>query len=444
MLKVKPIIFITIPTLLVILFFSLPWQTRYIFSYGTIGEYPVEWLTRSVYGTELLGWLIVIGTIVVHRNRLCSLVRSVIHQCRNLWLGVISALSVAAACLFSSSFGLSVWYVARFVLVIGIIASVYFFSEKKVWFYRAFFASGVVQGIVAIIQFFTQQVWASKWLGMAEQLPSTLGTAVIENADGRWLRAYGSFGWPNALGIYVAFVLIIGFILLSQSRQTRHRLLIVAGEMIVATGLFLSFSRGAWVAAVAGVGLFFIVRCRQESWRSVVQNYAAVSGGILLVFIGFFVVNKPLLITRFTATNRLESRSLAERSSQYKEAFTLFRKHPWFGVGPGAYIVASHDRWFTVAPQPVHNIFVLLLVEWGAVPLVCAVSVIFKKAWPYRKKIVHILPFMAVGVVAGLFDHWLVSLYSGLVTSAAVIAFMLLELKEPREKREDSGGGGWR
>ena len=71
----------------------------------------------------------------------------------------------------------------------------------------ALWLSGLAQGLLAIWQFLSQGVLASKWLGLAAHLASDQGSFVVEFGGERWLRAYGSFGSPNSLGIYLAVIL---------------------------------------------------------------------------------------------------------------------------------------------------------------------------------------------------------------------------------------------
>ena len=54
----------TIEYLFYLFIFLLPWQTRWIWHYGSLNGGQSEYLTFSLYGTEILLWLILFLTII--------------------------------------------------------------------------------------------------------------------------------------------------------------------------------------------------------------------------------------------------------------------------------------------------------------------------------------------------------------------------------------------
>ena len=284
------------------------------------------------------------------------------------------------------------------------------FSAKKL--ITALWLSGLAQGFLAIWQFLSQGVLASKWLGLAAHLASDQGSFVVEFGGERWLRAYGSFGSPNSLGIYLAVIFILGLYLHNLAEKKSFKILLTAGQLIILSGLLFSFSRGSWVAAGVGVVAYIVIASgvkRSEAMTRGLWPYAI----LLLVFLAVLF---PFFGARFNLANRVEMKSVSERKTQLLEAKEIFWQNKILGVGPGAYTLALYEI-FPTRPawqyQPAHNIYALTLVEYGALGLAFWV-------WLYiflLRKIIKINPaFLSVIItllVAGLFDHWLGTMFTG-------------------------------
>jgi O-antigen ligase len=153
----------------------------------------------------------------------------------------------------------------------------------------------------------------------------------------------------------------------------------------------------------------------------------------------------PLLSSRLTGQGRLESQAISERLGGYREAWALFKKHPFLGVGAGNYTAAvykeldsSREPW---ANQPVHNSFLLAFVEMGmvgAILMFIAFMGILKildikdifnlKYLVSNIKYLTIIPY-SLFLILGLFDHYLWSLYSGVMLAAVGLGFCLVELR---------------
>jgi len=131
-----------------------------------------------------------------------------------------------------------------------------------------------------------------------------------------------------------------------------------------------------------------------------------------------FIIFQPLFFTRFNLSDRLEARSVGERISQYIEFQEVFFSHPWLGAGPGAYTLALADLHPQVKAfdlQPVHNIYLLILAEWGIVgAIVWLVVYVFIVGQIGRTNKIF-LPVVSVLLIASFFDHWSYTLYTGMV-----------------------------
>jgi hypothetical protein len=411
-----------IQTVLIGLFlFLLPWQTRWIFGSAFLNGNFWEYGTKSIYATELIIWMVGVtkmGEWIFLKKRLLAPSRF------QLMGGGMMSVLVGISVFFSTNPMLSMFTV--FHVLEGVALSFFIahhaLSRRKMFF--ALWAGGVLQAIIAIIQFFSQEVVENKWFGMAHHIGSDLGAAVIETSSGRWLRAYGAFGWPNSLGIYVAVIWIIGLVLYSGSVSFRQRLLLVAGQILIMSGLVVSFSRAASLAAVAGLLIFVFLKKRENHLFSCSQIFNhLIYAGLVVLF--FFYTFSPLFETRLVSTERLEQKSVNERVEQYAQSYAIIKEHIWFGVGPGAYtwyLFRLHPNRMVWELLPVHNIYMLVLSEYGVFIFTgCVVGLWFF----LRKHIATELAPLAVVLVGGMFDHWSVSLWGGYILLCSLIGLAL-------------------
>lgn len=407
--------------LLLAFLFLLPWQTRSIWQYGELNNGYWEYGTFSLYGTEILLWIILLLFFFQHFLRKDFWIKLKEKKNRASLILVLFLLSFALSALLSKNFWVSYNHVFKLLEAMAFMV-VLAWQNEKVKYQLALWAGGILQGVLAIWQFLNQNVWASKWLGMAGQEAYNLGPSVIEFADQRWLRAYGSFGSPNSLGIYLAVLFVLGLVLYLKAESGRSKIIISVGQLFILSGLLLSFSRGAWLAACAGVVSLFIFIFHKQ--RPVLFPFAKQALFALAVIMFWVVIFYPVFTARFNLNNRLEAKSISERQGQYAEALSFIKSNPIFGIGPGAYTYALYKKYPTLSAwqyQPIHNIYLLALVEIGLAGVIF-LFFLFKQLFATIIKNNFIYtPVIAVLFFAGMFDHWLISMYTGLIFLWAIV-----------------------
>ncbi len=391
--------------LIIALLFLLPWQTRLIYGPRFLNGGFWEYGTASLYGTEILAWMVLVLSLAGwwhnRPTRQFSPPRGIQRA-----VSLVLVFFLYGSLFWSLDSTSTYQYICRLLLGFGLLVIIRYQRIDTFLLYVAFWLGGVGQGILALVQFFTQIIPANKWLGWAAHSAADLGATVIETGSERWLRAYGSFGSPNSLGIYLAIIFVVGLFLLFQFQNKKYYPALLAGQLVIAAGLLVSFSRGAWLAAVVGV-LGYAWYARRDAIRQLVPI-----GAVLLILCGLL---QPLFAARFDLQNRLEARSVGERGAQVTTALVLLKDHFVLGVGPGAYTKAlfkldPHKQVF--AYQPVHNVFLLTLVEFGffgSFLLFGMLVVLVRTAGGNRIFFICIVTI----AVAGLFDHWLMSMFTG-------------------------------
>jgi len=394
-----------------IFLFLLPWQTRWIVSRATLAGVPWEQGTISVYAIEILFWAILILGVI--ENRLSG--GRLVWSGRDRFLRVLPILLVSVAVIrtaFARDFPTAA--INTLHIVEGVAMFLFILRTERVDRAAAAFIAGMIPAAgLGVWQFLAQSSPASTLLGLAAHSPEIPGASVVETVTGRFLRAYGPFPHPNIFGGYLAVALIFGARLVS-SRDKVFRRLALWSSPLLAAALFLTFSRGAWLAFFAGAGLFFIQAIRNFDVRHRGFHWFAAS---TLPFLILGSLLFSLVVTRTTSVGRLEARSVSERTQGYRDAFSLIRRHPLFGVGPGQASLASYrDIDPARGPytyEPVHNLFLLVWVELGIVGFALIVSIfwfIFRRSIPTDG-----LPLLATLLILGLFDHYLWSYLPGVL-----------------------------
>lgn len=413
-------------TLLVVLLFLLPWQTRWIYGPVLVNGNFWEYGSSALYGTEILLWIIIIVFLVDRLKKsnwvhVTSKVHWVAH--RNSLLVVVGFFAfLILSMLTSIKISLSFDYLFRILegLFIALIIASWGLNKKELLI--SFWAGGVVQGILALYQFFVQEVAGSKWMGMSAQAPMNLGPSVVEYTYNgqlyRWLRAYGSFSSPNILGGYLAIVFIIGLILYFWATK-KTKFIYLLGQLFILMGLLLAFSRAAWLAAAIGwAGFGVYVWLEKENRRRAIYLYLEQTVFYVIISAIIIFMFSQVFAARFNLNNRLERRSVDERTQLLSEAVTLWKAHPILGSGPGTYtaeVFQKQPKISTFDNQPVHNSFMLILVEWGTVGLAIWMLVVAWLLVKVRRYNPIFLPLVVAMLVAAAFDHFWWSMYTGIL-----------------------------
>jgi len=422
----------TVNYFLLLFFFTIPFQTRWIYQPGELNGGFWEYGTLSLYATEILLWLIVV-LFAIDRFRKRELWKRVLSKqhFKKHWLRLVFVLMFLCfnvlMIVMSVDWEISYQFMMRLLGVVCLGVVIMCCARNAM---LALWLGGVLQGLLAIWQFFSQQVYASKWLGMAAQDPSNLGTSVVEFGLERWLRAYGSFGSPNSLGIYLAVIFVLGIVLYVKFRPSRdnmrQRILLTAGQLIILSGLLLSFSRGAWLATLIGLGLLIYIVTKRCNLKYGIYKQLFY---YLVLTIFFLIILYPIFSARFNFDNRLEKISVVERQFQYGESLRIFSQSPLLGVGLGTYTLALHKNYPDKQAwvyQPVHSIYLLILAEVGLLVFVCLCVLVFLLLRIVWRKNPLFIPVIITLLVAGLFDHWLWSMYTGVVLCGVVFALSLV------------------
>ncbi|MBI4252711.1 O-antigen ligase family protein [Candidatus Uhrbacteria bacterium] len=428
----------TLESGIALLIFLLPWQTVWIIHEAMIGPDGAQGVwqygTLRIYAIEFLILALALLAVTFLHN----------HRPRNL---SVCAQWILAFLLFA---GLSIFWsddrlVALFAWIRLLEGAILFFLFRSVhlnvrWFLGAWIIAAVVQSILGLWQFGTQEVAANSLLGIAAHDPSTLGTSVVEAGDRRWLRAYGAFPHPNILGVYLSISMVFCATALTRAHEKIQWIVLIGSSQIILLALLFTFSRSAWFAllAAACVGMVAaLISFRKRGLsaaihagtRTVHPLAIMVVASMMTVFI-FISIFPEETATRFGyAQTRLESQSLSERVGILERAasFPLATRITGTGIGNFTNALYYHEQatgtaqpWY--AYQPIHNVFLMIVAELGIIGAVLILILL----WSVCKRVsVAGYPLLAALLGASLFDHFLWTLPSGIFLVGIVLGILV-------------------
>ncbi len=179
------------------------------------------------------------------------------------------------------------------------------------------------------------------------------GLHLYQTQGGSALRPAGPLGNPILLGAVLAAVLPLVLSRLAQ-READPARYIPAAALLTAS-LLMTLSRGAWMAAAAGVIAALVLAAmagapvRRLAWTGLASLAPA------FVF-GLWRAGAPLAARM---AEGLESRSILARSELARAAVALWSEHPLLGTGPDTFAIA-----FTRVQQPA-----FWRSEWSGLPM---------------------------------------------------------------------------
>jgi putative inorganic carbon (HCO3(-)) transporter len=200
---------------------------------------------------------------------------------------------------------------------------------------------------------------------------------------------YGVFNDPNDLGM--ALLMFLPYLL---NKILEKKWLYIFPVALILNGIYLTNSRGTIIALIVGLGSYFFLRKRSYK-------------GILIAI--FFAVLVLVFGPSRVAEMGTSDDSSAGRFDAWYEAFQLFIRQPFFGIGVGNF-TDYHEI-------TAHNSFVLVMAETGFFGLLCfiaifsipaysAIRIIFSK--DLNQELLNLIAIFS-GVISVIFSIMLIS-----------------------------------
>ncbi|OGH85465.1 MAG: hypothetical protein A2493_01210 [Candidatus Magasanikbacteria bacterium RIFOXYC12_FULL_33_11] len=410
--------------------FLLPIQTVYIVQDNFLNGEKWQYGTLIFYLTEMILWLVVVCFIVyffilLKQNKIqakrCWDKEKIFSVALLLFLLYLLFNTFFVAQNFEIAYQMTHWWMLSFLLFI-ILFSGFLKLKNILW---SVVLGSIIPSILGVWQFLTQSSFANKFLGLAMHSPDVSGVSVVaSDSIGRWLRSYGTFSNPNIFGGYLVLTIIFTFLLMKRVEVKKQKVFLMVFLLIETMALFFTFSRTAWIAwflFIIFISVYCLVVNKKVAWPMI---FSLVFFGIL--FSTFF----SLVQNRVEVQSTYETKSISERVTGYMEALEIWDSHKYLGVGAGNYTLASFelDRSKVGSSyQPVHNIFLLFIVENGIVGFgffcfILATFIIYFVSIVKRKQLFFSLILVFIFLILGVFDHYLLSSYVGFMIFSLYLA----------------------
>lgn len=253
------------------------------------------------------------------------------------------------------------------VLSAGLLTTVFSLYPKTSWY-----TYGILLIYITWYYSARQALGAMPEIKMVLLLLVIIG-AVINVADllfhylvqvGSIIEEYPFWKGKNALGLFLVINLCLCGSLLETTfhKNKLYFWLLTVNCLLLILGIALSYSRGAWLAAiVAFIGLL------AYKWRRFL--WVAVSGLILVIFLG-----PPLVSKRMNSVFDVNEMNIKNRLAVWNNSVAIVMERPILGMGLGTFTEAYSDRYAEILPVPeeesrmirhAHNLYLQIVMETG-------------------------------------------------------------------------------
>jgi O-antigen ligase len=205
-------------------------------------------------------------------------------------------------------------------------------------------------------------------------------------------RGSGTYINPDNLGGLLAMIAPVGLAYTLMGRfSATIKVLLGYCTLAMLVGLAVSISRGAILAAGCALALFCVVLLyHRDYWRR------ALAALVFLTGLGFCCYREFSSIERRFASTYFNGEKLFDNRLHYwTGAIEIFRRHVWWGAGPGSFpfeFPRYRSVWAQNTMLYAHNDYLNTLCEWGVAGLgIIALAVVLLywggvKTWPFVRK----------------------------------------------------------
>jgi putative inorganic carbon (hco3(-)) transporter len=377
------------PTIgLLVLAFAAPFGSALGIAFGDLNVTP----TDGAVGIVAVAWLVATlsGRFTGRANFATSLYPSSVEQSWNdgsattarwsptLWLLAAFVVLNVAGISQAQQAGPAIKEVLRWFQVLTVVVVAMALLRRHIDVKRLvvlLLIAGTAEAVIGVYQYFTR-------------------TGPPSFAVGQFLRAHGTFGQPNPFAGYLGMVLPLAVALfffwalprLRAGATDRRALLwaIFAGgsASLIAMGMAMSLSRGAWLGALVGLSVIAAIASR----RALAVLIAGVVLASVMAFLGAVDVLPATVTSRVTSITGSfaiydvtgikpspQNFAVIERLAHWQAAWSMFHDGPFFGIGPGQYVVRYAEYQLPFWDDPLghaHNIYLHIAAELGSIGLV--------------------------------------------------------------------------
>ncbi|MHB9148996.1 MAG: O-antigen ligase family protein [Thermoleophilia bacterium] len=208
-----------------------------------------------------------------------------------------------------------------------------------------FLGAGLLLALHGLFQYATHAPMPAKWVDARETAISTRAYSVVEN--------------PNGLGAFLLMASLLAVSLALSRIRFVARVGFAGVALVLAAGLAVTFSRGAWLGFIVG-----LVALAALSYRRLLVALAV--AGLVAP-----LAAPPVFLDRLTfafSPEYLAKSAAAGRLFVWRMAIERIIEHPWFGLGLGTF-GGTTAFLFSYTTLWVDNFYLQIAAEGGLVLL---------------------------------------------------------------------------
>jgi hypothetical protein len=267
----------------------------------------------------------------------------------------------------------------------------------------------------------------------------------IERSSDFIMRAYGTFNYPNILGGFLVFSLMISYFLFFQGKN--KGVLVTTGISIFLQVLALSvtYCRSAYFSWLGGSFLFFFLLF-YSPWREKLGFYRKKVRWLFRIVCFSLLASLALFGEQFFLRGMVQStlsESDAGRIKAQNLASSLIKKHPVTGVGLGNFSKAASSLIGKNFSIMIHNIYLLIGAEMGLWALLFFLGFVLSPFYLIQKKylsleILMLLSCFVAFLTIGLCDFYPFTLQAGMIPFFILAALFTAVGKMQKEIAEEN------
>lgn len=326
-----------------------------------------DFTALSVYGSMFFLSLLLMGSLLLRLNKNAT-------ETIRVKFAIVLLLCTALLSL-AEYYTLSGYWLLRIscVLLLGyLVYFTNFWLKYKDFILSTFIILGVINAIIALIQFATQQSIGLHIIGESPISTHSPNVAKIVTHGTDYIRSYGLFPHPNILAGLLVIISTINLYLLNKYAQYKTFLALALSYMLLIAGVFTTLSRAGLLALIfSAFSYFVLMRIRSK------QNFNKTLTLVIITFSIFTSIFYPWIHERSTWNDS----AVIERNILANTTLEALKDSWLIGSGAGTNILQISDRLPQGSPnwmiQPVHNFFLIVISDFGILGLVALIWLVY-------------------------------------------------------------------
>lgn len=263
-----------------------------------------------------------------------------------------------------------------YISTLALLAAPDLTTAAGIW--KAYCVEPVLVALSCAVTLTSQRSWMRLWLVLVSVGTLIACIALIQytthaGIPAPWntiddLRATALYGYPNAIGLFLAPIVAWSIATLTQRQSPYIRFVLITCTIVCIGGIYASQSDGAW-ASIAAVIIALAIYYKR--WA-------------LLGLVGMFGASSIILIDRVRDILLFQDTSGQVRLALWEGTLRLIQSHPLFGAGlanfPAAYDQYRNDAHVELL-QYAHNLWLDFWTQFGilgAVWLLITIGVLMR------------------------------------------------------------------